>query len=74
MLLQKQYMITILPTFNTLIRRSGHYNAWKLLTCSFPVRIDNATAYEQIVVTQIINFVIGWNKPLKFWIWYQMSQ
>ena len=26
----------ILPTFDTLIRRSGHYNAWKVSTCSFP--------------------------------------
>ena len=30
----------ILPTVNTLIRRRGHYNAWKLSTSSFPVRIE----------------------------------
>ena len=31
---------TILPIVNTLIWRRGHYNASKLLTSSFPVRIE----------------------------------
>ena len=30
----------ILPTVNTLIWRRGHYNAWKLSTSSFLVRIE----------------------------------
>ena len=31
---------------DTLIRRSGHYNAWKVSTWSLPVRIEMPAAYE----------------------------
>ena len=53
----------ILPTFNTLIQRSGHYNPWKLSTCSFPVRIEMLRLMNKMSA-KILNFVIGWNKPL----------
>ena len=56
----------ILPTVNTLIRRRGHYNAWKLLTSSFPVRIEMLRLMNKMSA-KILNFWIGWRKPLKFW-------
>ena len=56
---------SILPTFDTLIRRSGHYNAWKVSTWSLPVRIEMLQLMNKISA-KILNFVIGWNKPLKF--------
>ena len=39
--------IAILPTFDTLIQRSGHYNAWKVSTWSSSGPYWNATANEQ---------------------------
>ena len=55
----------ILPTFNTLIRRRGHYNAWKLSTCSFSVRIEMLRLMNKMSA-KILNFWIGWHKPLNF--------
>ena len=60
-----------LPTFDTLIRRSGHYNAWKVSTWSLSVRIE---MLMNKMSAKILNFVIGWNKPLKFWKCNHMSQ
>ena len=56
----------ILPTFNTLIRHRGHYNAWKLLTCSFLVHIEMLRLMNKMSA-KILYFSIGWHKPLKFW-------
>ena len=50
-----------------------HYNAWKLSTCSFPVRIEILRLMNKMSA-KILNFVIGWNKPIKFWKSNQMSQ
>ena len=47
------------PTFNTLILRSGHYNAWKCSTCSFPVRIEMLRLMNKMSA-KILNFWIGW--------------
>ena len=63
----------ILPTFDTLIRRSGHYNAWKVSTWSLLVRIEMLRLMNKMSA-KILNFVIGWNKPLKFLKCNQMSQ
>ena len=110
----------ILPTFDTLIWRSGHYNAWQLSTwgafyqvfcqcfslkicykllkslhligweqiCqwkntdktldemppwSLPVRIEMLRLMNKMSA-KVLYFVIGWNKPLKFWKCNQMSQ
>ena len=57
-------LIAIDPTVNTLNRRRGHYNAWKLLTCSFPVRIEMLRLMNKMSA-RILNFWIGWHKPLK---------
>ena len=59
--------------FITLIRRSGHYNAWKVSTWSLPVRIEMLRLMNRMSA-KILNFVMGWNKPLKFWKCNQMSQ
>ena len=50
-------LVVILPTVNKLIRRRGHYTAWKLLTSSFPVRIE---------MLRLMNKMSA--KILKFWI------
>ena len=65
----------ILPTFDMLIWRSGHYNAWKVSTWVHvaPVRIEMLQLMNKMSA-KILNFVIGWNKPLKFWKCNQMSQ
>ena len=61
------------PTFDTLIRRSWHYNAWKVSTWSLLVRIEMLQLMNKMSAN-ILNFVIGWNKPHKFWKCNQMSQ
>ena len=61
------------PTVNTLNRRRGHYNARKLSTCSFPVRIEMLRLMNKMSA-RFLNFLIGWHKPLKFWKCNQMSQ
>ena len=66
-------MAWILPTFDMLIQHRGHYNAWKVSTWSFPVRIEMLQLMNKISA-KILNFVISWNKPLKFWKYNQMSQ
>ena len=48
----------ILPTVNTLIRRRGHNNAWKLSTSSFPVRIEMLRLMNKMSA-KILNFWIG---------------
>ena len=55
----------ILPIVNTVIRRRGHFNAWKLLTSLFPVRIEMLQLMNKMSA-KILNFWIGWHKPLKF--------
>ena len=64
---------SILPTVNTLIWSRGHYNAWKLSTKSFPVRIEMLRLMNKMSA-KILNFWIGWHKQLKFWKCNQMSQ
>ena len=49
--------VSILCTVNTLIRRRGHYNTWKLSISSFPVRIE---------MLRLMNKISA--KILKFWI------
>ena len=63
----------ILPTFDTQIWRSGRYNAWKVSTWSLPVRIEMLQLMNKMSA-KILNLVIRWNKPLKFWKCNQMSQ
>ena len=46
------------PTVNTLNRRRGHYNAWKLSTCSFPVRIEMLLLMNKMSA-RILHFLIG---------------
>ena len=67
------FVFSILPTVNTLIRRRGRYNAWKLSTWSFQVRIEMLRLINKMSA-KILNFWIGWHKPLKFWKCSQMSQ
>ena len=43
---QEEWFV-ILPTVNMLIRRRGHYNAWKLSTSLFPDCIDMLRLNEQ---------------------------
>ena len=51
---------TNLPTVNMLIRHRGHYNAWKLLTSSFPVRIEMLRLMNKMSA-KILNFWIRWH-------------
>ena len=67
-------LLRILPIVNTVIRRRGHYNAWKFLTSSFPVCIEMLVQLMNKMSAKILTFWIGWRKPLKFWKCNQMSQ
>ena len=69
------WKIIILPTINILIRRRGHYNAWKLSTSSFPVCIEMLWLINKMSA-KILNFLnrMTYCKQLKFWKCNQMSQ
>ena len=56
----------IFPTVNMLIPCRGHYNAWKLSTSLFPVRIEMLRLMNKMSA-KILKILIGWHKPLKFW-------
>ena len=50
----------ILPTFDTLIRRSGHYNAWKVSPWSLPVRIEML----RLMNKWVLKFLILWSDEI----------
>ena len=50
----------ILPTFDTLIRCSGHYNAWKVSTWSLPVRIEMLQLMNRGVCAITKDKALGW--------------
>ena len=56
--------VIILPTFDTLIRRSGHYNAWKaqVSTWSLPVRTE--MPLYSLWIKWVLKFLILWSDEI----------